>query len=193
MASNDLSEPLERYALLARALHWLMALGFAFMWACGYAITSLVADDSPLEELLFDLHISIGVTLLALLVVRVAIRFLIPPPPLPQGFSKREKTASHLGHLGLYVLPAAVITFGWAETNFDGHDVTWFGTAMPKIFPTMETLYGVDIEDVTGTLHMWLAYAMLALVIVHVAAVAKHRWVDRHDVLYRMTFGLGKS
>ena len=36
---------------------------------------------------------------------------------------------------------------------------------------------------------MWLAYAMLGVAAVHVAAVAKHRWIDRHDVLRRMTFG----
>ena len=56
-----------RYHLSARMIHWGMAAGFVFMWACGYAMTTLVEDDSPLEEFLFDLHISTGVTLLALL------------------------------------------------------------------------------------------------------------------------------
>ncbi len=189
MASNDFRQPLECYALSARVVHWLMALGFVFMWACGYAMTSLVADDSPLEELLFDLHISVGVTLLVLLVVRITIRLLLPPPPLPQTLSRWEKTASHLAHLGLYVLPAAVIAIGWAETDFGGHGVKWFGLSMPKIFPTMETLLGFELETATASLHMWLGYTMLVLAIVHVAAVAKHRWIDGHDVLYRMTIG----
>ena len=184
---------MERYALSARVLHWAMAAGFLFMWACGYAMTSLVTDDSPLEELLFDLHISVGVTLLALLVGRAANRLLIPPPPLPQTLSHWERTASHLAHLGLYVLPAAVIAIGWAETDFGGHGVKWFGVSMPKIFPTRETLLGVKLETATATLHMWLAYTMLALVVVHIAAVAKHRWIDGHDVLYRMAFGRRKN
>lgn len=56
----------DRYSLAARLIHWIMAAGLAFMWCCGYAMTTLVAEDSPLEELLFGLHISTGVTLLLL-------------------------------------------------------------------------------------------------------------------------------
>ena len=48
----------DRYKPGARVLHWLMAAGFIFMWACGYAMTTWVAEDSALEELLFDLHVS---------------------------------------------------------------------------------------------------------------------------------------
>ena len=47
----------DRYHPAARLIHWAMALGFVFMWGCGYAMTTLVEDDSPLEEFLFDLHI----------------------------------------------------------------------------------------------------------------------------------------
>ena len=50
----------ERYHVSARLIHWIMAVGFVFMWGCGYAMTTLVAEDSPLEEFLFDLHISVG-------------------------------------------------------------------------------------------------------------------------------------
>lgn len=189
MGSNDFDQPVERYALSARILHWLMALGFVFMWASGYAMTSLVTDDTPLEELLFGLHISMGVTLLILLLLRGAVRSLIPPPALPQSLPAWEKTGSHLGHLCLYLLPAAIIAIGWAETDFGGHGVKWFGVSMPKIFPTMETLLGFELESLTATLHMWLAYTMLALALVHIAAVAKHRWIDGQDVLHRMTFG----
>ena len=65
--------------------------------------------------------------------------------------------------------------------------------SMPKVFPTMETLFGFKLETATATLHMWLAYAMLGLAMVHVAAVVKHRWIDGHDVMYRMTFDLRKN
>ncbi len=179
---------MERYVLTARVLHWLMAAGFAFMWACGYAMTSLVPDDSALQDFLFGIHISTGVTLLALLAIRIAVRRSNSPPPLPDGLAAWEKTASHLGHLGLYLLPAVVILIGWAETDFGGHGVKWFGLSMPKIFPTTEAFWGVNLESVTSTLHRWLAYTMLALAVVHVAAVLKHRWIDGHDVLHRMTF-----
>ena len=175
----------ERYHLAARLVHWLMALGFVFMWGCGYAMTTLVEEDSPLEEFLFDLHISVGVTLLALLVVRIAVRLVHPPPPLPDAIRGLERTAAHLGHGALYALPALVIAAGWAETNFGGHTVQWFGVEMPRVFPQT----GEYLQDLSTDVHKWLAYTMLAVAAGHVAAAYKHRWLDGHDVIARMTFG----
>ncbi len=181
----------QRYSIVARILHWAMALMFLFMWACGYAMTTLVAEDGPLEEFLFGLHISVGVTLLGLLIARLAVRILTPPPPLPAALTRFERLGSRLAHVGLYLLPAVVIAIGWAETDFGGHGVSWFGVAMPKVLPTRDELFGIELEDLLADLHMWLAYSMLILAAVHVAAVAKHRWVDKRDVLHRMTFGGG--
>ena len=178
-----------RYSLAARLIHWVMAVGFTFMWACGYAMTTLVAEDSPLEELLFGLHISTGVTLLLLLAVRVGIRLAYTPPPLPAAIPPLERVGARLGHAALYALPAVVIAVGWFEVDAGGHGVAWFGVDLPKVFPTLETLGGYEVEDTAATVHRWLAYAMLGVAAVHVAAVAKHRWIDRHDVLRRMALG----
>lgn len=193
MMSNDPAQASPRYTLPARVLHWLMAIGFLFMWACGYAMTSLVGDDTPIQEFLFGLHISIGVTLLILWAVRIVIRIAQKPPALPTGLVKWEIIGSHLGHWGLYLLPAAIITIGWAETDFGGHGVSWFGISMPKIFPTIETWGGFKLEVLTANLHRWFAYTMLAVAIVHIAAVAKHRWIDHHDVFQRMSIKLWKD
>ena len=181
--------PGPRYSLAARLIHWIMAAGFAFMWACGYVMTTLVEDDSPLEEVLFGLHISTGVTLLALLAVRIGVRLASPPPPLPTAIRPVERVGARLGHAALYALPAVVITVGWFEVDAGGHGVAWFGVGMPKVFPTLETLGGYEVEDAAASVHKWLAYTMLGVAAVHVAAVAKHRWIDRHDLLRRMTFG----
>lgn len=182
-----------RYALSIRILHWLMAIGFLFMWGCGYSMTTLVAEDSRLEELLFGLHISIGVSLLVLLLIRVGMRLATTARPLPDGLRRLERTGARLGHFGLYLLPVLIIVMGWAETDFGGHGVKWFGVAMPKIFPTMETLAGINLETLTATLHKWSAYSMLGLAVVHVAAAAKHQLIDGHDILHRMTLGTGRA
>lgn len=70
----------ERYSLAARLLHWLMAVGLVFMWACGYTMITLVEDDTPIVEFLFDLHISVGVTLPVLMLARIAIRLTYRSP-----------------------------------------------------------------------------------------------------------------
>lgn len=176
----------ERYTAIARILHWLMAVGFIFMWGCGIAMTSLVEDDSPMEETLFALHISVGVTLLFLLVARIAVRLLVSPPPLPADFPKLDRIGAHLGHIALYILPLLIIMVGWAETDFGGHGVSWFGIEMPKIFPTMEYWRGLEVEEIAADWHEFLAWVMLFLAAVHVAAVIKHRFFDKHDILKRM-------
>ena len=173
----------KRYHLAARILHWLMAAGLAFMWACGFTMTTLVQDDSPTEELLYALHISVGVTLLALLSVRLGVRIAYRPPPLPIVLTPIERDGARVGHVTLYVLPLIVIALGWAETAFGGHGVEWFGLGLPALFPEWETG-----EETAETLHRWLAYATLAVASGHAAFAVKHR-LEGRDVLYRMGFG----
>lgn len=175
------------YAYSARLMHWLMAIFFLFMWGSGFIMTMESMEDTPLEESLFSLHISTGVMLVVLMVARIAIRLTHRPPALPDFMPPLEKLGSHLGHLGLYLLPIAVLTIGWAEVDFGGHGVKWFGLAMPKLFPTMETYAGFNLEETTEVLHRWLAWTTFGLFVLHVMAVIKHRYMDGHDVLYRMS------
>lgn len=127
----------DTYHVAARLLHWAMAVGFAFVWGCGYAMPRLVVEDGPWEDALKSLHISVGVTLLVLLVARVVVRILYPPPPLPPGpgISVYERTAAHVGHFALLALPAVVIYLGWMKENIDRGVFRWFGVAMPAQFP----------------------------------------------------------
>ena len=182
---------ISRYSLAARLMHWIMAVCFVFMWICGFVMTTLVEDDSPTEELLFSLHISMGVTLIVLLVLRIGIRFARRPPPLPVEIRGIERVGAHVGHALLYALPMTVMAVGWAEVDLGGHGVEWFGITMPQLFPTVTDSDGGPAE-LAELLHMWLAYTLLAIAILHVAAAAKHRWWDRHDVIYRMSLGRDK-
>lgn len=175
-----------RYPTAIRLLHWLMAAGFMFMWGSGLALGGMLPDGSPLEDTLMELHISSGVTLLFLLLARLVIRLISPlPGDLPDTTALQRKLA-HLGHFALYALPFTVMLIGWAETDFGGWGVSWFGVEMPKLFPTMETWAGINLEETTETLHELLAWLMLAVVVGHVAAFIKHRRAG-HDLLPRIS------
>ena len=164
------------YAYPARLLHWIMAAGFAFMWACGFTMTTLVTEDSLVEETLRGLHVSAGVTLAALWLVRVGVRLTNKPPPSPM-FSRLERSAAQVVHMALYALPLAVIAAGWSGSRF----VEWFGVGLPTLG------LGEPAEELAETLHMWLAYTFLAVAAGHVLAALKHQWWDDHDILDRMT------
>lgn len=150
-------------------------------------MANLVQDETLLREILLNLHIWIGVTLLFLLVARVITWVMHRPPPLPEAISKWDAVPAYWTHALLYVLPAIVVTLGWANVNLGGDEVTWFGLNMPKVFPTVENWPGTNGEELSESLHMWAAYTILALVVTHLLGVAKHRWIDKHDVLRRMT------
>ncbi|MDE0241215.1 MAG: cytochrome b [bacterium] len=173
-----------RYSLPARLMHWLMALAFLFMWVSGFALNYIVEDETPMEDFFRGTHVSMGVLVTALLVLRIVVRLTHRAPPLPAEIRGLERKAAHWGHAALYLLPAAVVALGWAQVNIGDHDVEWFGTKLPRVFPTAEAW-----EDFTEGAHMWMAYAMLAFALGHVAAALKHRYLDGHDVFYRMTFG----
>lgn len=183
MRTLEPSRPIRRYTLAARLIHWIMAVGFVFMWLCGYVMSELVEDDSPLQETLVGLHVSVGLTLAALLVIRLVTRWLHPPPPLPPQFPRSERVASRWVHIALYVLPAGTVAAGWLETDLGGHGVAWFGLLeVPQVIPDSE-----GTEALYEEIHLLLAYGFLALALVHFAAVVKHRWYDRRDVLSRMS------
>ena len=174
-----------KYSIPARSLHWIMAAGFGFMWLCGFTMQNIVQDDSPLQDFLIDLHISVGVTMLVLLVSRIVVRLAWRPPALPPSIHGWERALAPLAHAVLYVLPAVVITLGWVETNIGGNTVQWFGVELPQVFPARADESG---EELFAKLHMILAYLLLAIAALHVAAALKHRWIDGHDVIRRMTF-----
>ena len=179
---------IRRYTLSARMLHWLMAFGFVVMWGSGYSLAELVEDDSALEDFLREVHYTTGVTLLVLLALRVAVRLTHTPPHLLDGIRPLEANAARVAHIALYVLPAAILGLGWADVNLGGHTVRWFGFDLPAVFsPLPEPLEEV-VTEWTETLHMWFAYTMLGVAVVHVAGAVKHLF-DGHDVLYRMTLG----
>ncbi len=186
MTAGTAAPAMDRYHRIVRVTHWLMALCFLFMWASGYVMRNAMEHDSPLQEYVYDLHKSIGVTLIALLVLRITARFIAPAPRLPIRMPAAERKAAKIGHLTIYVLIVMALITGWALTDFGGHGVVWFGVPMPQIFPVQEQLLGVPLDPLTSDIHAWLVYGLLALVAVHVAAVVKHRAKDKIDLLPRI-------
>lgn len=176
-----------RYVYSARLLHWLMAALFLVLFTSGYAMVTLVGEDTPLQDGLFGLHISTGLTILFLFAARILTRLRNSPPAFPQSFSNIEKKVSHLAHLTLYFLPLAAILIGWVGANLGGHTVHWIGIPMPTIVPAMETFMEIELDPAKEFLHKWIAYGFLVVIVLHILAVIKHRWLDGHDIMHRMS------
>lgn len=178
-----------RYHPLARALHWLLALALVGNFALGLYMADLPFSPARLQY--YSWHKWAGVLVLAFSVVRLLTRLLAPPPPLPVAIEAAMPTwqrwAHHATHFGLYALFFAVPLVGWAYSSAAGFPIVLFGLwQLPDFVPVSESL-----ADVLKELHELSAFAMAALVLLHIGGALKHRFIDRDGLLARMGFGRG--
>lgn len=173
-----------KYTLLMRLLHWLIAIGILGMIGLGWYMHGL-PDEHPDKYTLYNLHKSVGVTLLGLIVIRLLARFSSPIPELPPALRWWEKLLTKLTHFLMYILMLAVPVSGYLMSDFAGFPVEWFGLGeIPGFVPD-----SMDNSEYAEEVHEILPYILLGLVGLHVLGSLKHRFLDKNkdtDVLKRM-------
>ena len=174
-----------RYDAVAIAFHWLLALAIAGSFGVGLYMADL--PFSPLRLRLFSWHKWAGITILALSAARLLWRLWRPPPALPAAalaaMSGWQRLAHHANHVALYALFFAVPLSGWAYSSASGLPVVWFGVLpLPDWVAVNKPLADALLKPA----HQAFAFALAALVVVHVAATLKHQFVDRDALFWRM-------
>ena len=180
--SMQLRDTLHGYGLVTRLFHWLMALGIFFLFGLGYWMVGL-DYYSPYYISAPNLHRSIGLTLLAALVVRWAWR-LSSVKPVEDELSPLERLASKVVHVGFYPLMLVLMVSGYFISTSDGRPVDMFG-----LFQVPSIIVEKNLADTAGYIHRWLAYITVGVAIVHAVAALKHHFVDRSTILSRMWSG----
>lgn len=181
---------MEAYHRSIRIIHWLMAFFFVLMWLTGVFITNV--EGVPyfislnIQDVIRDLHKSIGITLLVLLVIRLGLRLVTPSPPLPASIPVTERLIAHAGHVALYITIFLTCLAGLAISDLLGYGNAYFGIELPQIFPTVERVAGWATDPWSYVLHAFLAYGLLALVIIHIVAVWVHVRSHKVDLLPRV-------
>jgi cytochrome b561 len=168
-----------RYTAPAIALHWLMALALIGLLGVGTWMTGL--KPSPDKIAIYNWHKWIGLTVLALAAIRLIVRVLRRPPPLPT-MPTWQQWAARGGHGALYALMFAMPITGWLQNSAAGFPLTWFG--LFKV-PALIARNTADFRF-WQSVHEWLAWALMALIALHVAAAIKHHFIDRDGLLRRM-------
>lgn len=174
-----------RYDAVARTLHWATAVLVLLQFPLAVYMTGFVEAYSQAQFLLYGLHKSIGVTVLALVALRLAWRLVSPPPPLPASMPAWERGAAHAGHATLYLLLVAQPLLGLLHGFASGFPtVLFFLVTLPSPFAADKAL-----TDLFGTAHAYLGWAFLAVVALHVAAALRHHFLLKDEVLSRMLPG----
>ena len=140
---------------------------------------------SPAKIDTFIWHKSLGVTMLLIVLLRLAWRLFDPPPAPPQRVSSRETKLAAVGHCLLYVLMFAVPLSGWwvsdaSRVPFEA----FFVVPMPDLIAADRTT-----QETAATVHEILTNVLLAVATIHVTAALWHHFRLRNDVLRRMLWG----
>ncbi|NTS76330.1 cytochrome b [Catenovulum sp. SM1970] len=171
-----------------RTIHWLSALLIIGLLASGLYMTD--GHDYSF----YDWHKSFGVIALLLIAIRLYNKFKNPWQSSAKG-TEHEKIVNIMHHFLLFACVMMPIS-GMAYSGLGGHGVAVFGlTIIPDNYnaagqavPFSETGRAIGQQ-----IHVYLGYAMVALVSLHVLAALKHHFIDKDNTLTRMLSANGET
>ena len=179
------SQETSRYTTVAIILHWVMAALILFMIWLGWNM-----DEN---EARFQMHKSIGITLLILTVARILWRGLNPPPPLPDDLKGWERTSSHAVHMAFYGLMILVPLAGWLLVSISPFQVSTvlYGAVSWPHLPFTEGVESEALYAVVENMHSKAGgWGFIVLFLLHVGGAVKHEVLAETGVLKRMIPGL---
>ena len=170
----------DRYPVAERFLHWGTAALFLGLVALGWWMVRL-SYYHPSYHSALEWHKGLGVWVFFLAAVRLVWR-LAAGWRNPPNFSLWERWLARLVHALLLSLTLLIPLSGYFISTAAGDSIA-LGVGLQ--FPALVEV-SAALRDFATAAHYWLAYGLLALVAVHVAAVAKHHWLDKVNLLRRM-------
>jgi len=191
-----------KYTKTAIILHWLIALGIFAMFGLGWYMTELPKDarkqmaydlfdwgiytwqlteEASPRSFYFNLHKSVGITILGLVVIRILWRITHKPPALLTSYKEWERKLSTAAHHLLYLLMFALPASGLIMAMSGKYGVMWFG---------LDFLSGSDnkaVRDFFEGAHEAIGILILVVIALHIAGALKHKFIDKDTTMERMT------
>jgi cytochrome b561 len=183
----------QRYSTVAVVLHWLIAaLILGNIW-----IGLRMGGQHGLAKFNnFQLHKSLGLTVLTLSVLRLGWRLANPPPHGAADMAAWEKAASAIVHWAFYIIMIGMPLVGWLSVSASPlglptllYRIGGFpGIPWPHLplVPDLPLDQRKALEAGANGVHDILAWTAIGLIVLHVAGALKHQFFDRHPVLPRM-------
>ncbi|HET9534661.1 MAG TPA: cytochrome b [Mesorhizobium sp.] len=170
----------DHYPATSKLLHWLVAV--CVLTTAPVAIAMTRVGEGPTQDVLYDLHKSLGVTILILMILRLINRLAVGAPIADPGIKPWQKTVSSAVHTSFYVLLLAMPVVGYIATSAYGAPIPFFGLFnVPPIVDKNEAL-----ATQLFTIHRWVGWLLIVLVLTHVGAALYHYFIRRDKVLQRM-------
>ena len=191
-----------RYTKTAIILHWLIAIFIGLMFGLGWFMADLpkeapkqlaydlfdlgvytwqLAEEASPRTFYFNLHKSLGLTVLALIVLRILWRITHTPPAALSSYKAIEKKVATATHHSLYLLMLAVPVTGLIMAINSKYGVKWFG---------IDVIAGLDnkpVRDFFECTHEFVGIVLLVLIGIHLLGALKHKFIDKDDTMSRMS------
>lgn len=168
------------FPVRSRILHWLTAFLVFAALLIGFTMVNALGSYAALV----GVHMTIGVTILVVTVVRLVNRLRSTPPNWPPTVGRLEGRIVSLSERAMYALLLAQPVVGWAMVSAAGRPPVLFSSVrLPRIAP-----FDADLYSILRQTHTILAVALVVIIAAHVSAILLHTLTLRDGMLSRMTF-----
>jgi cytochrome b561 len=170
------------YGIVAKSLHWILAILIIGAWIVGDYAADL-PNDAPNKFQLYDLHKSVGMVILMLVIIRLSWRLYDGKAVASEAKNKIIMLAARTVHFLLYVFMFVQPLTGWAMSSAAGYAPNFFGLFT---FPAL-VAQNPEMVHQWSELHEISAYILLGLFTLHVAGALFHHFVLKDNTLRKMT------
>jgi cytochrome b561 len=174
------SEYAPRYTATAIVLHWLIAAAVVGLIALGWWMQTIPKLPVGARVDAFNLHKSIGMTVLLLMLVRISWRAGHPPPPfapMPRWQARLARAVHLLFYVCLIVQPVS----GYLGSAFSGFPVRFFGLVLPAWAPKSDAL-----KDALSVVHLVNSWVLVGALALHLAGTVQHALLERDGSFRRI-------
>jgi cytochrome b561 len=168
-----------RYQPVLVALHWLVALMIIGLLCLGFFVLANMPNSDPKKLDILVWHMSGGMFVLVLMVVRLIIRRWSARPSMAVTGSKLLDRMASMAHIGFYVIVFLIIATGWITGWFISDVFQPNGGSLPENFAVFPSFRA----------HAALATLLAILIAVHIAAALYHQFVLKDGLFRRVWFG----
>jgi cytochrome b561 len=171
-----------QYGTTAKVLHWLVVALLLVQYLIGWLMPDIHRNMKPGAPVTF--HISIGILILLLIVLRLAWRLTHPVAP-ESSLPAWQRLSSEAVHWLLYALVLATTVTGWLFASFRGWSISFFYLVPIPMLASDNAAAGKAIDG----LHQAMEWTLLAVIGLHVAAALAHHFIYRDRIMQRMLPG----
>ena len=177
----SLKNTTDRWGGISQLLHWTIAILIVLIGIVGLVMGEL--PRSPKYFWVYSAHKSLGLTVLALVLVRIGWRLYAGAPRPVPGTPRLQALLASATHGAIYLLILALPLSGWIYDSANAlRPFRWFGLVeVPKLVAPDEAL----AASAHGA-HEWLFWLLMALVAGHAGAALYHHFIQRDATLARM-------